>query len=324
VLSALALYCLEKDGMSFVLHTDSDPKRPWLNRTIQSRNRADLLSRAGSRYAPSSPCEALGSIERSDGSCVFIGKPCDAAAVAALRRERIELDHRLGLVLTFFCAGTPSSRGTLDVLESLQLNPTDVSTIRYRGEGWPGDFKAVCERRKEQRSLSYHESWSRLARYRPLRCNLCPDGLGRSGDLTCGDAWHQYDPDTVNPGMSLLLVRTRRGQEVVKRASATGYVKLFPVTTDALFAAQSNLLVRRRELFGRLLALKLLGIPVPRFSGFSLFHSWAGLPLPRKFTTVAGTLKRAVTRGWWRRSRDEIANGVGIPCTDVPSSRESL
>jgi len=56
-LTALALYCLEREGMEFVLHTAKDEQKPWMNYTVQSRSREDLLSRTGSRYSPASPCE---------------------------------------------------------------------------------------------------------------------------------------------------------------------------------------------------------------------------------------------------------------------------
>ena len=97
ILTALALYCLEQERMGFVLHTGMDEERPWTNKTVQSRNRGELLARTGSRYAPASPCDSLRTIEANDHPCVFIGKPCDTAAVAMLRRQRPELDRKLGL-----------------------------------------------------------------------------------------------------------------------------------------------------------------------------------------------------------------------------------
>lgn len=57
LLSALSLFCLEQEGMKFVLHTAMDVEKPWLNRTVESRTRAELLARTASRYAPASPCE---------------------------------------------------------------------------------------------------------------------------------------------------------------------------------------------------------------------------------------------------------------------------
>ena len=161
VLSALALYCLEREDMNFVLHTAKNNETPWINQTVQSKSRAELLARTGSRYAPASPCDGLTSIEESTGPCVFIGKPCDTAAASKMRQIRPALDKNLGLVLTFFCAGTPSARGTLDLLKSLNVDTDEIHTLRYRGEGWPGKFKVLYNGSKEK-SLSYSESWELL------------------------------------------------------------------------------------------------------------------------------------------------------------------
>jgi coenzyme F420 hydrogenase subunit beta len=299
VLTALAVYCLEHEGMTGVLHTDSTLGESWKNRTVLSSSREEVLSCAGSRYAPAAPCEGLNRIEVSEGQCVFIGKPCDAAAVTMLRRERPGLSNQLGLVLTFFCAGTPSTKGTLDLLQSIDVNAQEVSSLNYRGEGWPGNFRVKLSSESGQRSMTYDESWSKLTSYRPLRCNLCPDGLGRLADISCGDAWHAYDQNG-NPGRSLVLVRTARGKEILERAMAAGYVTLVAAKVEAVRSAQPGLLQRRKELFGRLLALRLLMIPVPRFSNFFLFHSWLRLPMKRKAITIAGTFRRALVRGWWR------------------------
>jgi coenzyme F420 hydrogenase subunit beta len=300
ILSALALYCLERESMKFILHSGMSGDQPLMNETVQSVNRAELLARTGSRYAPASPCDGLATIESSDGPCVFIGKPCDTAAVMMLRRERAQLDSNLGLVLTFFCAGTPAAEGTYDLIRSLGIDPNAATSVRYRGQGWPGRFRVTVAGSATEQSLTYAESWDRLTGYRPLRCNLCPDGLGRVADISCGDAWHRAN-DSTDPGRSLVLVRTKRGQEILHRAVAAGYVTLTPTDPSAVLAAQTSLLQRRRELFGRLLALRLLLIPTPQFRNFSLLRSWSRLPFARKAQTIIGTLRRALVRGWWRR-----------------------
>jgi coenzyme F420 hydrogenase subunit beta len=295
ILTALALYCLEQEKMNFVLHTGVNEERPLENKTVMSRTRDELLTRTGSRYAPASPCEGLATIEESDGPCVFIGKPCDVAAVSMLRSERPKLDRNLGLVLTFFCAGTPSTRGTRHLAESLKILPDQIDSVRYRGEGWPGRFTIVYDDERQNQSLSYAESWGELTHYRSLRCNLCPDGLGRLADISCGDAW-ENSTDNGNPGLSLVVVRTTRGKQILRGAIAANYVQLRPVTSDIVFAAQKNLLTRRTEIFGRLVSLKLFGIPLPRFSGFSLLRSWLRLPPDRKAKTILGTAKRVIMR----------------------------
>jgi coenzyme F420 hydrogenase subunit beta len=300
VLSALAVYCLEQENMSFALHSAMDERQPWLNTTVQSRTRGEVLARTGSRYAPAAPCEGLESIEKSDRPCVFIGKPCDTAAVWMLRRERPELDRNLGLVLSFFCAGMPSTKGTLDLLDGLDIDAKSVDQIRYRGDGWPGTFKVIYDNGSCEKSLSYEDSWGKLSHYRPLRCQICPDGLGRVADVSCGDAWGSFNKDG-DPGRSIVIVRTERGREIVRRAIAANYVQLTLSTSKNVLDAQQNLLQKRKDLFGRLLGLRLFMMPVPSFSGFSLIRAWMHLSLRRKVRTVLSTIKRVLLRRSWQR-----------------------
>lgn len=308
ILSAISLYCLEQEGFDFVLHTGAKKGMPWGNETVKSRTRSELLARTGSRYAPSSPCDGLHDIEESKKQCVFIGKPCDVSAAWQMRLRRPKLERHLGLVLTFFCAGTPNEQGALDLLRTLQVNPTAVDAVRYRGAGWPGEFTVLHENESKEVSLSYHESWARLTPYRPLRCNLCPDGLGRVADISCGDSWGKFRNDR-DAGRSLVLVRTERGREILRRAIATHYVTLQRIDASEILSAQPQLLQRRRELFGRLTALRLVGVPIPRYKNFSLTSSWLRLPMRTQLKTILGTVRRAIQRGWWRPQKHSWRRG---------------
>jgi coenzyme F420 hydrogenase subunit beta len=300
VLSALSLYSVEQGGFAGIVHAGMDAETPWMNRNYVSRNRAEILARAGSRYAPSAPCAALGTLEAGPAPYVFVGKPCDAAAVSELRRRDADIQAKVGVVLTFFCAGTPSTRGTLDLLRSLHAGPDRVAQVHYRGEGWPGRFRVITETGTTSKSLSYNESWSRLTGYRPLRCNLCPDGLGRVSDIACGDAWDQFE-ENGDPGRSLILVRTERGRRLLAAARQAGYVTLRPAAAANVMRAQRNLLERRRTLFGRLAAFRLLGVPMPTYEGFSLFRSWLRLGPSGHSKSIGGTLHRIIRKGWYRR-----------------------
>ena len=296
VVTALATYALERLGMALVVHTGMDPDKPWRNRTVVSRDRASLLEHTGSRYTTSSPVEALRVIETSDRPCVFIGKPCDVAAVAALRRTRPDLDRNLGLVLSFFCAGTPASESSRRLTDELGFDdPSRITSIRYRGRGWPGEFE-VTDTKGGRARISYEESWGRLAqRQRQLRCQLCPDGLGELSDVTGGDAWHRKTEG--GPGISLILARTLRGREVVEGAMADGYLVATSGNAANVVAAQG--LVQRRRLVGaRLSAMRTLLLPTPRFPGFRLWSAAAQTTARVQVKEYFGMLRRAVMRGY--------------------------
>lgn len=296
VVTALAAYALEKLGMALVVHTGMDPDQPWRNRTIISTDREALLANSGSRYTTSSPVEALRTIEESDRPCVFIGKPCDVAAVARLRQTRPALDRNLGLVLSFFCAGTPANAATTRLAADLGFpDPERITSVRYRGRGWPGNF-TVTDQGGREASISYDQSWGQLAsRQRQLRCQLCPDGLGELADVTGGDAWHRKAEGT--DGISMILARTERGREIVEGAIRDGYLEATPSGYHETVAAQG--LVRRRRVVGiRIAALRTFLLPTPRFPGFRLAAASAQVRLAARVKEYLGMARRIVQRGY--------------------------
>ncbi|OLT21970.1 hypothetical protein BJF81_14085 [Ornithinimicrobium sp. CNJ-824] len=300
VVTALAVFALEQQHMSLVVHTGTDEGRPWHNRTVVSRDRAELLRHTGSRYTTSSPVEALRVIETAEKPCVFIGKPCDVAAVQALRRQRPALDRNLGLVLSFFCAGTPPSDASLQLAGELGFtDPSAISALRYRGRGWPGEF-TVTSTDGHAAALSYEESWGRLARMpRQLRCALCPDGLGELADVTGGDAWHRRGEGS--DGISLILARTARGAEIVAAAIDHGYLEATESDAARVVAAQP--LARRRMLVpARTAALTTATLPAPRYPGFRLGVAARRLGPVGWVKEYVGMLRRIVRRGYLRRT----------------------
>ncbi len=192
VLTALSAYCIEREGMHGVLHIGMDPADPTRNRTKLSRSRAELLAHTGSRYAPASVCDSLELVEQSPTPCVIIGQPSEVTAIRKAERMRPELASKAGLVLSFFCAGSPSRQGTLALLSSLGLNPDDVADLRYRGNGWPGNFAVTLKgQSRPAREMSYQQSWGYIQAYRPFSTHLCPDGSGEDADISCGDPWYR-------------------------------------------------------------------------------------------------------------------------------------
>ena len=298
--TALALYCVEKEGMYGVLHTCASSQHPWKNDSLLSRNREHLLSRTGSRYSPASPCDGLGHMESAPSPCVFIGKPCDIAGLRKAQQLREKLDSNVGIAIGIFCAGTPSTQGTLDLFKRLKLASQEVEAIRYRGTGWPGMTTIRLKGNEPSfHEISYKESWGFLNNYRPFRCYLCPDGTSEFADISCGDPWYR-EPKEDDMGYSLLLVRTERGQRIVHGAMEAGYVALEQADPKVLRDSQENLLLKRRAVWGRLFTMKLLHVPAPRYKGFSLFKSWLNLPISEKLRSILGTARRIVQRKYYR------------------------
>lgn len=299
--SALALYALERQGYAGVLHIAARHDVPYLNQTVISRSRKELLARTGSRYAPASPCDRLDAIETGDGPFVFIGKPCDVAATRKARQRRPSLDRNLGVTIAFFCAGTPSTRGTLEMLKRMGVaDPSTIRALRYRGNGWPGRATVVygdSDGNEEAAELSYGESWGEiLSKHVQWRCRLCADHTGEFADIAVGDPWYR-EIGAGEPGSSLILARTERGRAFIQGAIDDGYLTAEQANADVLPRSQHNLLKVRGAVWGRIWALRSIGAYAPCYHGISTFPFWLKtLSSREKVRSVVGTIRRCLTR----------------------------
>jgi len=301
LVSALALYGIERGGMGGALHVKARRDVPFLNESAISTSREQLLEGAGSRYAPASPCDRLGEVESSPRPVVFIGKPCDVAAAYRAGRERPRLRGNLGLTIGIFCAGVPSLAATFDLMRHLGADDADdVRELRYRGRGWPGRMTLVASKpggRTHRASVSYDEGWGEiLQKKRQWRCHVCADHTGELADLSVGDPWYRA-ATPGDPGKSLLVVRTERGRRFLREAMAAGYVSVERRDPSTLPLSQPNLLRVRGSMWGRLLTLRLAGAAYPRYPGMRLFRVWRSrLSWREKAQSFYGTALRILRR----------------------------
>jgi coenzyme F420 hydrogenase subunit beta len=295
--SALALYCIEKGAMHGLLHIAATPDVPYLNHTVLSTTRQEILAKTGSRYAPASPCDGLQMIEDAPDPCVFIGKPCDVAGAVKAAKIRPALGKKLGLTIAMFCAGTPSTKGTLEMLRQMGIeDPSALVSLRYRGNGWPGKATAVVrlpDGSEETKLLCYERSWGGiLSRNVQWRCRLCPDHTGEFADIAVGDPWHK-PPTGDDPGRSLIVARTPRGRQIVESAISDGYLTCWQVAPRNIALSQPSLLKARASVWGRLMTCRVLGRPTPHFGRMPLFKNWLlQLSLKEKMRSVVGTARR--------------------------------
>jgi len=296
IATALALYGVERAGMDGVLHIRSAPENPLICIATFSRTREEVVQAIGSRYAPAALCQAFDLIKQARGPCMFIGKPCDVAALRKAQKIDVELDAKVGLTISIFCAGTPSQDGTQAILRGMGIqNTCQVQSFRYRGHGWPGEATAVLSS-GEQRTMSYEDSWGNiLSKHVSWRCRLCPDGTGEFADISCGDMWAERGDDSQ--GLSLVLIRNECGNRFWDAEKMEEYIRAHKCESDWLARSQPSLLNKKYQIWGRIKAMSLLGCPVPAYQGFAIRRLWmTELSLKKKIKSVLGTIKRIVSR----------------------------
>ncbi|WP_336638569.1 Coenzyme F420 hydrogenase/dehydrogenase, beta subunit C-terminal domain [Micrococcus luteus] len=259
---------------------------------VSITTREEALRAAGSRYAP----VAAGG-RSTEGVGAVVGKPCEVMG-------RRQLDTARGaaspILLSFFCAGTPSQEATDSLLEREGIGRSEeVEDLVYRGRGWPGDFSA---RTHDGRTVSvdYASSWgAALGPTVQWRCRLCADGVGESADVTAGDFWEAdergYPAFGDAAGVSALIARTDRGLRLVQDAVAAGRLHIEPMDIAALLGVQRYQVERRKYMLGRIVGNRLSGGHNPRYRGFGLVRLVRKSPV-RVLHEIRGTIVRASKR----------------------------
>ncbi|WP_454910974.1 Coenzyme F420 hydrogenase/dehydrogenase, beta subunit C-terminal domain [Stutzerimonas chloritidismutans] len=296
VISALAQYCLENKLVDGVIQIQASQSDPLENVATISRSRQNVIASSGSRYAPASPGEALKWVAMSTEKYLFIGKPCDVAAVRQMQQHNPRLKENIPYIVSFMCAGTPSLQGTEQVLDKLEVKRSDVTAFRYRGDGWPGLTKATLKN-GDERTMTYNDSWGKvLNRHLQTRCKICPDGIGEFADIVCADGWEGdekgYPSFEEREGNSLILVRTAKGRELFRNAEAAGVVKAEAFDTGSIFSIQPFQYYRRTTILPRLLAMKLLLLKTPTYKGFELGKGVKEIGFYQSFKAFTGLLVR--------------------------------
>ncbi|MCK0206415.1 Coenzyme F420 hydrogenase/dehydrogenase, beta subunit C-terminal domain [Starkeya koreensis] len=296
VVTTLLRFLLESGRVDGVVQIGAATSDPLRNETYVHASVESLLHHAGSRYAPSAPLAALRALIGNGRRYAFVGKPCDVAALRAMTRLRPEFREQFPYLLSFMCAGIPGEKGTRAVLDRLGLDPAEVISFRYRGNGWPGLTTAVTAS-GEERSLTYNEAWGKmLNRHLHPRCKICADGIGEAADVVCADAWHAtgdgYPSFDEMDGRSLVLARTDLGEELVQGAVHAGYVRCAPLDPGAIERMQPYQANRKRTALARAAALKLFGVRTTRFSGYRLVRNACTYGLIANAKAFLGTVHR--------------------------------
>lgn len=299
-LSMILIHLLQTDQIDGVVQTAANPDLAIGNTTVLSTDVAAITAASGSRYAPSAPLSDLHQHLTSGQRLAFVGKPCDVAALRALRARDPRVATTFPVLLSFFCAGVPSHTGTRAVLAALGTDLEHTASFRYRGNGWPGQATATLTT-GESRAMSYHESWGNiLSKHVQHRCKICADGTGAAADIVCADAWESdakgYPVFTESEGISLIVARTGLGDEIIKQAAAAGRIETAAFDVNKLASIQPGQRERRRALWARIAALWVTGQPVPVYKGFQIAAAARQNPLRRNLKNFLGTLRRVIQR----------------------------
>ena len=227
LLNGMSLYLLDSKRVNFILHTVTDPKKPMRSISKFSHNKKELLnSNSCSRYGPASPLDRFHEALNLNQPFAFVGKPCDISAIRQLSKIDNKVHELCKYLLTLVCGGFAEFTKSQDFIESFKVKEEELSIFRYRGFGNPGRMYIKTKDGREH-YREYNSFWGEESTWRvPFRCKICPDAIGDSSDIAALDTWRGGSPKGEDEGFNAVIVRTKKGLELLNEAAKAGYIKI--------------------------------------------------------------------------------------------------
>lgn len=298
VITQALIYLIDNDLVDAVVQIRACKDDQLNTKVVLSRNANDIIQSSGSRYCPASPLINIEQIikETPNIRLCFVGKPCDITAITHLMELDSDVKKAIKYKISFFCAGTPSRTGVLNVLSKLDIAKESLKSFDFRGNGWPG--KTIAKTSTDTKELNYKNSWGKiLGPTIQNRCKICADGIGENADIVSADVWNSDDNGyplfTENDGQGLVLARTDLGHRLVGNMVDDSKLNVFDYDIENLKNVQPAQYERKGTVLARSLAKFLIHGVIPNYKNSRVFRAALKVGLKENVRNFLGSLIRA-------------------------------
>jgi coenzyme F420 hydrogenase subunit beta len=271
IVTQLLVYALKKgliDGALVVRMRGDNPlePEPFIARTTE-----EIISASRSKYCPVPINEAVKHILKEDGRFAVVGLPCHIQGIRKAEKKIRELQERIVLHLGIMCSHTVNFFGTEHLIKKLGIARDCIAKIDFRGHGWPGSM-VVTLKDSSTTIIPYVGKWKAYGPifssffFTPRRCLMCPDETNELADISLGDAWiPELKGETK--GESVVVVRTKKGEEILNSALSAGVITLKPIRCQIVKNSQAvPLKFKKNDIGVRLAMIESAGQKTPVFN----------------------------------------------------------
>lgn len=234
--------------------------------TFIAQSIEELVEAQGSKYCPVSALSFLPSAKKFEGQLVFVGTPCQIAALRLLQQIQPEWGKKIPYAIGSFCGGFRDFRETDTLICRAGIAPDKVTYFRYRGGGQPGSM-LIEDDLGRSRQIKYPHYTSMTGYTKHKRCRFCVDATAELSDFSCGDAWLPRFIESSS-SWSLLFIRSTEAERIIEEMRSENKLQFEEVTLSEIKQSQyHNILSKKKRQHGRRRLMKLLGIDTPEFDG---------------------------------------------------------
>lgn len=228
IFTVLAEKVLESGGLVIGVAWD-DNFRP---QHIICESADDLKRIRGSKYSQSNTEDIYINVKQeltAGKKVLFSGTPCQVAALKSF----LEKEYENLFCVDLICHGVPSNKMFDNYLSSFGKKIENVR-LRYKDPYWDYSFVRLdFEDGTKYQNRTIHDDYFNLFNVGyslRMSCHDCRfTTLHRESDITLADFWgykaHNFKTINYNKGMSLIIVNSEKGQELLNSVKKSIYVE---------------------------------------------------------------------------------------------------
>lgn len=247
VITAILVGMLKSGQIDAAVVVGMNKAKPWEVDVRLAKTAADIYGASQSKYSMVSLNSILRKIGDIDSdSIALVGLPCHIHGIRKLQKLKSESVKKIKYCIGIFCGMNLDKESTNYLIRKLKVNKSDISSLEYRGGGWPGGFtiKTTKDARKYFLKKDIYNYLQLM--FAPKRCLLCPDLMNEFADISVGDAW---DKALGKEGWSTVITRTKIGDELVNKAIINSAIKVRQADISQIYQGHAHLVTHKKKGF---------------------------------------------------------------------------
>jgi coenzyme F420 hydrogenase subunit beta len=239
IVSALLASTLASDEISGATVVVMEAGMPPRAVVKIARDIEAIIGSQKSKYCPVPLLSILKEIEDSDKPIAVVGLSCHLHGLFNILDLSPHLKHKIAFTIGLICDRVMTYAAVDYLIEKSKISNLD--TILYFRDkmctGYPGDVRVVS-RSGESVCMPASERHRIKDLLTPARCRICFDKMNIFADLTIGDP-HGIEGVDRKFGESLLIVRTKKGERIVKAAENSGFLNIRKINYESAHKGQA-------------------------------------------------------------------------------------
>lgn len=250
LVATLLITALEEGLIDGALVTRMSDDNPLIAEPFIARTKKDILSASGSKYCPVPANKAIRELLNGEGKFAVVGLPCHLHGIRKAELANEDLRRKIALHLGLFCSHTLNYHSVNYLLSRIGVNPNNVERIDYRGGGWPGEL-TIRERCGNEHIIPIRSPlWGGIFGshfFTPTPCLWCTDLTSELSDLSFGDPWLPEFLNSEKVGKSIVISRTRLGEELLRMVRNRCNIELERIDANVVTASQAQYCYFKKE-----------------------------------------------------------------------------